>query len=122
MTNLKKQYDATKHFMCPTLSVKIRIKSKDNTVLGRGMPLMILAVINNSKIKRVTEMDLKKTFSKFQIDFDQWLMNGISHELSLTGQNYRIIRRRAVWLIGQWSGVKLSPELRPKLYQVKTRV
>jgi len=54
----------------------------------------------------------------FQIDFDQWLTNGISLELSMTGPNYRIIRRRAVWLIGQWSGVKLSPELRPKLYQV----
>lgn len=47
-------------------------------------------------------------------------MNGIAHELSVTGPNYRIIRRRAVWLIGQWSGVKLSPELRPKLYQVRS--
>ena len=30
--------------------------------------------------------------------------------------NYRVIRRRVVWLIGQWTGVKLSSELRPALY------
>ena len=30
--------------------------------------------------------------------------------------NYRVIRRRVAWLIGQWIGVKLSPELRPALY------
>ena len=28
------------------------------------------------------------------------------------------VRRRAAWLIGQWSGVKLSPELRPRLYEI----
>jgi hypothetical protein len=30
--------------------------------------------------------------------------------------DYRIIRRRVAWLLGQWSAVKLSPELRPMLY------
>ena len=29
-------------------------------LLGRGMPLMILAVINNIEIKRVNEMNIKK--------------------------------------------------------------
>ncbi len=53
-----------------------------------------------------------------QIDFDKWLLSGLEAELSVTDSNYRVIRRRAVWLLGQWSGVKLSPELRPKLYQV----
>ena len=31
---------------------------------------------------------------------------------------YRILRRRIIWLIGNWVGVKLSPELRPRLYAV----
>lgn len=52
------------------------------------------------------------------IDFDQWLVNGIEQELTIKDSNYRIVRRRAAWLVGQWSGVKLSPELRPKLYQI----
>lgn len=30
--------------------------------------------------------------------------------------NYRVIRRRVSWLIGNWTGIKLSPELRPALY------
>ena len=53
-----------------------------------------------------------------EIDFDQWLVNGIEQELLIKDSNYRIVRRRAAWLVGQWSGVKLSPELRPKLYQI----
>ena len=52
------------------------------------------------------------------IDFDQWLVNGIEQEMAIKDSNYRIVRRRAAWLVGQWSGVKLSPELRPKLYQI----
>lgn len=45
-------------------------------------------------------------------------MSGLKDELSIKEPNYRIVRRRVVWLIGQWSGVKLSPELRPKLYEI----
>ena len=36
----------------------------------------------------------------------------------MADSNYRIVRRRVVWLVGQWSGVKLSPSYRPKLYQL----
>ena len=53
-----------------------------------------------------------------EIDFDSWLSNGITKELSIIDSNYRIVRRRVVWLIGQWSGVKLSPNYRPKLYEL----
>ena len=52
------------------------------------------------------------------IDFDSWLSNGITKELAISDSNYRIVRRRVVWLIGQWSGVKLSPSYRPKLYEL----
>lgn len=31
--------------------------------------------------------------------------------------NYRILRRRVVWLLGRWIGVKLSVELRPLIYE-----
>ena len=31
--------------------------------------------------------------------------------------SYRIIRRRVIWLCAQWVGVKMSPSLRPDLYQ-----
>jgi hypothetical protein len=52
-----------------------------------------------------------------EIDFDQWLV-GLEAELAVKDSNYRIVRRRAAWLLGQWSGIKLSPELRPRLYQI----
>ena len=53
-----------------------------------------------------------------EIDFDGWLMSSLSLELGVGQSNYRIVRRRVCWLMGQWSGVKLSPEFRPKLYEM----
>ena len=54
----------------------------------------------------------------FKVDFDGWLVTGIKRELSIKETNYRIVRRRAIWLIGRWSGVKLSPEKRPLIYEL----
>ncbi|XP_013780751.1 importin-11-like [Limulus polyphemus] len=51
------------------------------------------------------------------IDFDNWFLEVLLQELKLKTSSYRIIRRRVTWLIGQWVGVKLSPELRPILYE-----
>lgn len=31
--------------------------------------------------------------------------------------SYRVIRKRVVWLMGQWVGVKMSVQLRPVLYE-----
>ena len=53
-----------------------------------------------------------------EIDFDSWLTSSLALELSVGDSNYRIVRRRVCWLMGQWSGVKLSPELRPRLYEM----
>jgi len=53
-----------------------------------------------------------------EIDFDAWLTSSLSLELGVKDSNYRIVRRRVCWLLGQWSGVKLSPELRPRLYEM----
>ncbi|XP_069689548.1 importin-11 isoform X2 [Periplaneta americana] len=51
-----------------------------------------------------------------RVNFDQWFSTTLTQELKVKDDNYRVIRRRVVWLIGQWTGVKLSPELRPALY------
>jgi hypothetical protein len=52
------------------------------------------------------------------VNFDQWFSTTLTQELRVKGDNYRIIRRRVLWLIGQWTSVKLSSELRPALYSV----
>ncbi|CAH1796232.1 unnamed protein product [Owenia fusiformis] len=51
------------------------------------------------------------------VDFDQWFNTSLIQELKIKHSNYRIIRRRVIWLIGQWVGVKMSPNLRPALYE-----
>ena len=38
-------------------------------------------------------------------------------ELRVKESNYRILRRRVVWLLGRWIGVKLSVDLRPLIYE-----
>jgi len=53
-----------------------------------------------------------------EIDFDSWLTSSLALELGVKESNYRIVRRRVCWLLGQWSGVKLSPQLRPRLYEL----
>ncbi|KAK4881631.1 hypothetical protein RN001_004950 [Aquatica leii] len=51
------------------------------------------------------------------VDFDQWLTNTLLQELKIKHNNYRILRRRITWLLGNWAGIKLSLELRPVLYE-----
>ncbi|KAB7497155.1 Importin-11 [Armadillidium nasatum] len=51
------------------------------------------------------------------INFDNLFSNTLVKELKVKGSNYRIIRRRAIWLIGKWIGVKLSLANRPVLYE-----
>ncbi|CAG13433.1 unnamed protein product, partial [Tetraodon nigroviridis] len=31
---------------------------------------------------------------------------------------YKLIRRRVIWLIGQWISVKFKSDLRPVLYEI----
>lgn len=52
----------------------------------------------------------------FQIDFDQWFSNTLLQELKIKHNNYRVIRRRVIHLIGRWTGIQLSSNLRPALY------
>ncbi|GLH14983.1 Importin-11 [Gryllus bimaculatus] len=53
-----------------------------------------------------------------EVNFDQWFSTTLTQELKVKAGNYRVIRRRVAWLVGQWTGVKFSPELRPALYSV----
>lgn len=52
-----------------------------------------------------------------EIDFDSWFVNTLFQELKIKDNNYRVIRRRVTALIGRWTGIKLSSELRPILYE-----
>jgi hypothetical protein len=51
------------------------------------------------------------------VDFDTWFMSQLYFELKLNGENFKVLRRRIIWLLAQWSGVKFSKSLRPKLYE-----
>lgn len=52
-----------------------------------------------------------------ELDFDNWFLQVLLPELKVSETRYRIVRRRVVWLIGQWVGVKFSKELKPILYK-----
>ncbi|XP_013909442.1 PREDICTED: importin-11 [Thamnophis sirtalis] len=50
------------------------------------------------------------------VDFDQWFKTQLLAELQVIHNRYKPIRRRVIWLIGQWISVKFKPDLRPMLY------
>ncbi|NXS61659.1 IPO11 protein, partial [Brachypteracias leptosomus] len=51
------------------------------------------------------------------VDFDQWFKNQLLSELQVSHDRYKPIRRRVIWLIGQWISVKFKSDLRPVLYE-----
>ncbi|XP_020639328.2 importin-11 [Pogona vitticeps] len=51
------------------------------------------------------------------VDFDQWFKNQLLAELKVTHDRYKPIRRRVIWLIGQWISVKFKSDMRPMLYE-----
>ncbi|PVD19589.1 hypothetical protein C0Q70_20079 [Pomacea canaliculata] len=52
-----------------------------------------------------------------EIDYDSWFTSHLLRELQIKHPSYRVIRKRVVWLMGQWVGVKMSVSLRPALYE-----
>uniref|UniRef100_A0AAY4AM47 Importin-11 n=1 Tax=Denticeps clupeoides TaxID=299321 RepID=A0AAY4AM47_9TELE len=52
------------------------------------------------------------------VDFHSWFKNQLLAELQVTHNRYKLIRRRVIWLIGQWISVKFESDLRPLLYEV----
>jgi len=51
------------------------------------------------------------------IDFDNWFSSQLLIELKLHEHNFKVLRRRIIWMIAQWSGVKFAKSLRPALYE-----
>ncbi|KAM6034616.1 importin-11 isoform 2-T2 [Chlamydotis macqueenii] len=51
------------------------------------------------------------------VDFDQWFKNHLLAELQVSHDRYKPIRRRVIWLVGQWISVKFKSDLRPMLYE-----
>ncbi|XP_043919759.1 importin-11 [Protopterus annectens] len=51
------------------------------------------------------------------VDFNQWFENQLLAELQVAHDRYKLIRRRVIWLIGQWTSVKFRSDLRPLLYE-----
>uniref|UniRef100_G1MYF0 Importin 11 n=1 Tax=Meleagris gallopavo TaxID=9103 RepID=G1MYF0_MELGA len=51
------------------------------------------------------------------VDFDHWFKNQLLAELQVSHNRYKPIRRRVIWLIGQWISVKFKSDLRPMLYE-----
>ncbi|XP_051847139.1 importin-11 isoform X2 [Antechinus flavipes] len=51
------------------------------------------------------------------VDFDQWFKNQLLPELRVSHDRYKPLRRRVIWLIGQWVSVKFKSDLRPMLYE-----
>ncbi|XP_035704828.1 importin-11 isoform X2 [Folsomia candida] len=56
----------------------------------------------------ITAYELYDEFS-----FDTWLASTLVHELTLP---VPILHRRITWLVGQWTGVKITAEARPTIY------
>lgn len=56
------------------------------------------------------------------INFDDWYTTTLQAELSVPDNNYRIIRRRVAWLIGTWTGVRMSSDLYPNVYSDMIRL
>lgn len=50
------------------------------------------------------------------VDFNEWFTKQLLDELKIKEPNYRILRKRIIWLIGQWTGVNFSKTLRPAVY------
>lgn len=51
------------------------------------------------------------------VEFDTWFTDQLVHELKIQGGNFRVLRKRIIWMAGQWTGVKFSKELRPLVYE-----
>lgn len=52
-----------------------------------------------------------------KLDFGNWLTSQLLSELRIEAPNFRILRRRIIWLVGTWVGVQLPRELRPLPYE-----
>lgn len=57
-----------------------------------------------------------------EINFDQWFTNQLINELNNSSSRYKVLRRRIIWMTGQWINVKVSRQTRPLVYQVALKL
>uniref|UniRef100_A0A673ZFS2 Importin-11 n=1 Tax=Salmo trutta TaxID=8032 RepID=A0A673ZFS2_SALTR len=77
---------------------------------------VLLEMVLNLQVYNAVGLAAYELFDN--IDFDQWFNNQLLGELQVSHHRYKLIRRRVIWLIGQWISVKFKSELRPLLYEV----
>lgn len=51
------------------------------------------------------------------VDFDAWFTIQLLYELKIPGSNFRVLRKRIIWMVGAWTAVKFSKSLRPLVYK-----
>lgn len=74
--------------------------------------------VKSPKTIKLLTKNQHSSFIFQQINFDDWFTTQLIEEISLSDTNFRIIRRRIIWLIGQWTCVKFDRNLRSKVYEV----
>lgn len=52
-----------------------------------------------------------------EVDFDSWFNMQLLYELKIPGNNFKVIRKRILWMVGAWAAVKFAKSNRPALYQ-----
>ncbi|XP_063695731.1 importin-11 [Culicoides brevitarsis] len=53
-----------------------------------------------------------------ELDFDYWFTNFLVQEMQIKDPALKIIKKRAIWLIGTWTAVKFNRDLRPAVYEM----
>uniref|UniRef100_A0A674MFH1 Importin-11 n=1 Tax=Takifugu rubripes TaxID=31033 RepID=A0A674MFH1_TAKRU len=77
---------------------------------------VLLDMVQNLQVYNAVGLAAYELFDN--VDFDQWFKNQLLGELQVSHHRYKLIRRRVIWLIGQWISVKFKSDLRPVLYEI----
>ncbi|EDW10618.1 importin-11 [Drosophila mojavensis] len=108
------------YFTCFTQHSNVMI----NEVLKFVRRAQQLQLTQDSELKAILLKDAiynavgQASFHFFnKLDFGSWLTSQLLAELRIEASNFRILRRRIIWLVGNWVGVQLPRELRPLAYE-----
>ncbi|XP_019852787.1 PREDICTED: importin-11-like isoform X2 [Amphimedon queenslandica] len=101
-----------------------------HTMPSAGAPIitrMIEAVQNTDNSAEWSALLMKEAvynavglvaFDLYQyMDFELWFQTHLIKDLSVSDKRYHIIKRRVLWLLGCWVGVKFDAVYHPTLYQ-----
>lgn len=107
---------------------ELTLSSWDACRLLSSCSLPVYNAIGQASFDLYDDIDFDSWFraqllAELQIKENQWALSLVFNFNAVLGcamfflYSYRIIRRRVIWLIGHWVGVKLSTDLRPVLYE-----